>query len=434
MISAFPVAFHRAAAAARELLERPGGVSMADFDAVIRDAFVGDAAETAENICEAVTSRDTPAGVVRTRTYSFLSAVGPLVIRYGYSPNSGGFAKSRKLFGAGGRGDIKATQTVRTEIARAGAQLGSFAEASSFLREVKGASVSPGTVRKATLRAGAKTEAAWNRKKTEKNPQDCHPKKLPPGAVRIEPTVAISIDGTGVPCAKVDTRGVSGRDGKPAHTREVKVMWAARYEYVDKDGRPIPDPAKTFVRVASGTASEAEAKLWDIAEMAGYSDAVRKQFVADGAVWIENMHNSAFFESERTVDFYHACGYLHTLISAVAPPGRTVQMFGMYRKMLLEKSGGYVCDTFRKRHSDKIGLLPEEAVKALKYLEARSEATNYGRLAKMGFYIGSGCIESACKYLVCARCKQAGMHWRLKNAVRVATLRATIRSHLKIIA
>lgn len=428
------MSFRRAAAAARSILERPGGMSVADFDAVLRDAFAGDARETAENICAAITGRESPADAVRTRTYSVLSAVGPLDIQYRYAPGSGGFAQFRKRFGAGTRGDIKATRTVRTAIARAGAQLGSFAEASRFLGDVTYLPVSAGTVRKATLRAGAKTENAWKKKKTERTPAAVPSKRPAPGAVRVEPTVAVSIDGTGVPCVKADTRGAAGKDGQTAHTRELKVMWAAWYEYVDKYGRPLPDPSRTYMRVTSGPASEAEAKLLVLAEMAGYGKAARTQFVGDGAVWIENMHDSSFFESEKTVDFYHACGYLHTLISAVAPAGRTGQMFGKYRKMLMTKSGGHVCDTFRKRHADSIGNLPEEAAKALRYLETRRDAMNYGWLAKNGYYLGSGCIESACRYLVAARCKQAGMHWRIKNAVRIATLRATIRSHMKIIA
>lgn len=428
------VVFARTAATLRALLETPAGVSVADFDTRLRESAARDARDTAENFCSAVTGRDAPAGPARARKYSVMSALGPIDIRYRYASGSGGFKAYRRAFDAGGHGDVKATRHARAAMARCGAQLGSFAEASSFLADIAGMPVSAGTARKATLSAGVETERAWEGGGIGSCRAATPPRRLPPDAVRVGPTVAVSIDGTGVNCLKADTRGIAGRNGGRAHTREVKVMWAAWYEYVDGNGRPLTDPSRTFMRVAAGTAAESEAKLWATAKMAGYGGGTRTQFITDGAAWAENMHGSAFFDSERTVDFFHACGYLATLVEAVAPEGRSRQMFAMYRKMLLGKSGGYVCDTFRRRHRDKIALLPEDAAKALKYLESRRDAMDYGRLAKMGFYIASGCIESACKYLVCARCKQAGMHWRLKNAVAVAMLRATIRSHLKIIA
>ena len=51
-----------------------------------------------------------------------------------------------------------------------------------------------------------------------------------------------------------------------------------------------------------------------------------------------------------------------------------------------------------------------------------------------GYYIGSGTVESACKSVVAARCKLAGMHWRLATVAAITILRATLRSRLPIAA
>ena len=59
---------------------------------------------------------------------------------------------------------------------------------------------------------------------------------------------------------------------------------------------------------------------------------------------------------------------------------------------------------------------------------------DYRMLRRNGYYIRSGIIESACKTLVAARCKLAGMHWRHKNAAGIALLRATMRSNFRIAA
>ena len=48
-----------------------------------------------------------------------------------------------------------------------------------------------------------------------------------------------------------------------------------------------------------------------------------------------------------------------------------------------------------------------------------------------GYYIGSGHVEAAVRVLIVRRCKQAGMHWRHANAVRMAAIHAHFRSHRK---
>jgi len=55
----------------------------------------------------------------------------------------------------------------------------------------------------------------------------------------------------------------------------------------------------------------------------------------------------------------------------------------------------------------------------------------YGWFRRNGYYIGSGHVEAAVRVLVVRRCKQAGMHWRHANAVRMAAIHAQFRSHRK---
>jgi hypothetical protein len=48
----------------------------------------------------------------------------------------------------------------------------------------------------------------------------------------------------------------------------------------------------------------------------------------------------------------------------------------------------------------------------------------YDIFRKKGYYIGSGVIESAHKYIVASRLKQAGMRWSMKNANALIWLRS----------
>ena len=75
-----------------------------------------------------------------------------------------------------------------------------------------------------------------------------------------------------------------------------------------------------------------------------------------------------------------------------------------------------------------------DTAKALAYLRNRLQHMEYGAYRADGYYIGSGTVESACKSVVAARCKLAGMHWRLATVDAITLLRATLRSRLEIAA
>ena len=73
----------------------------------------------------------------------------------------------------------------------------------------------------------------------------------------------------------------------------------------------------------------------------------------------------------------------------------------------------------------------EQALTHLLYLEKRKDNMRYGWFRRNGYYIGSGHVEAAVRVLIVRRCKQAGMHWRHANAVRMAAIHAHYRSHRK---
>ena len=52
----------------------------------------------------------------------------------------------------------------------------------------------------------------------------------------------------------------------------------------------------------------------------------------------------------------------------------------------------------------------------------------YKEFRSKGYPIGSGTVESACKRVIGARVKQAGMCWRRAGAQAVLTLRAELLS------
>lgn len=70
-----------------------------------------------------------------------------------------------------------------------------------------------------------------------------------------------------------------------------------------------------------------------------------------------------------------------------------------------------------------------EAVEAaLSYYTEHQTRLDYATYRARGLQIGSGSVESACKQLVTARLKQAGMIWDAAGAEAVAAVRAWLKS------
>ena len=292
-------------------------------------------------------------------------------------------------------------------VAEASAQLDSFQEAQTFLKENVGMVASVTSMKAMTRKAAEKTRKAWINGFLVPCTEAMPSKKMPNGSRYVGPTMLVETDGTGAPCTHADTDGVKGRDGEEAGTREIKVVAIGIYTHVDRNGRPILRRGDVWYFASECSSDELESIMNVLARRRGIGKINRVQFIGDGAAWVQKIWEHAFKEcgAIRTLDFVHAAGYLHKLLEALSRPGEA----------RLDGIGG-------------------DAAKALVYLRERVWMMDYRVLRKSGYYIGSGIIESACKTLVAARCKLAGMHWRHKNAAGIALLRATMRSNFRIAA
>lgn len=74
------------------------------------------------------------------------------------------------------------------------------------------------------------------------------------------------------------------------------------------------------------------------------------------------------------------------------------------------------------------GTQGEAARAEIHYFETNRERMRYSQYRAAGYPIGSGTVESACKQLIGARLKGAGMCWGKRGAQGVLTLRAELLS------
>ncbi len=320
------------------------------------------------------------------------------------------------------------TPALADRLQRAAASSGSFAEGAALLALLAGVRLSEATFRRRALAAGGRALAA------QEHPLKWIPAPLLPAALAAlaaaPPTLYVTLDGTGVPCVKKDTRGRRGKDGNPAKTREVKVGVVGTYRRLDRRGRPVRDPGCGTHIVSPRNAAAFGTLLRRHALARGLGGGLfRVQVVGDGADWIAGIVRNAFPGADVVFacDFYHACEHLRAFPALAAPDaGAARAAFGTARAVLLRHDAAALLKHLR----GKFAALPDghAAWGTLGYFEKRKANMRYGWLRRNGYYIGSGVVEAACRTDVARRCKQSGMHWRIRNAAAMCALAARFRS------
>lgn len=305
-----------------------------------------------------------------------------------------------------------------------------------MLEGSRGIGLSAAGIRAAVGETARKTKQAWL-DGTLEVARILSGRPLPEGARHVGPTLGIFGDGTGAPCVHADTEDVAGKDGGEAGTREIKIGALARHEWVDAKGRPIVRPGDIWYFPTEGPREELQDALRKLAARRGLGSVKRVQFIGDGAAWLQKIWQETFRPNGaiRTLDLFHALEHLHTLLEGLSDEGHLQADFQRFRKRLKVWGGKSLLRGLEENFGkEALDALKGDAAQALAYLRERAWMMDYPRLRREGYYVGSGLIESACKMLVAARCKLAGMHWRHKNAADIALLRASLRSNFRIAA
>ncbi len=317
-----------------------------------------------------------------------------------------------------GRGTL--SPTLLRAVCRLGIET-SFEEAMDAARETLGVTVADETARRDTEGIGAVAEA------DQQADVDA--------ARQGRPLMVTAPIDTGVLAVAVDGVQAPHRDG----WHELKVGTVAPLG----PGLRI-DSESRRAHLAWGEASycaggeEAEAFWWRV-----YAEACRRGLgtprvrtvvlLGDGAEWI--WHRATHFlgvggvEVVEIVDIYHVYEYLWAVGNAVFGAGsaRAAAWVQPLKDRLYEQGTAPVLAALH-------ALTPEtdaaaEVVRvAIGYITTHAARLDYPRFVARQLPIGSGAVESACKVLVTARAKGAGMRWSRPGLQAIASLRALQRS------
>jgi hypothetical protein len=322
-----------------------------------------------------------------------------------------------------GLNTTRQTPAAREVIALTGAT-NSFTQATDkVLERASGFCVSESTIQRVTEAVGAEIGEALGDGEVfgEAKPWDWH--KDADGQ-----TVAyVSADATGV--------GIQGPNGAEAEGRMINVGMIYNPIPEDKARWANPNrarPAWQARYVTSLDGMDPLAKpLRQQGAQVGMNAAQRWVAISDGGNGLEEFLRINFPLVEVVIlDFYHASEYIGAIGRAWHPSDEEASKAwsSEWCHELKHTGGSAVLSKLRILESEAIPSMVRAPLgEAIRYFDNQKHRMDYPMYRSKGWQIGSGPIESACKCVVGARMKQAGMRWGTDGAEQMGHIRALFR-------
>ena len=249
----------------------------------------------------------------------------------------------------------------------------------------------------------------------------------PVGQTHRETLAYVLGDGTGISMFREYLKGVKGRDGKEARTREVKL--AALFTGCMRKGKPCrDDDSTTYVATT--------ARWEDFGRMARREFDRRFPlvpektiFLTDGGKWLRSVHDNFFPFATMILDIYHALEHLKEIMLLLGYKEKTdgwSECFRRWKRLFKEGRVASVVKEAEKKSAG--GKHAAEVDRKLQYFRDNYDRMRYDEYTLNGWFIGSGVVESGCKCVVQQRLDLSGMHWSLHGAEALLPIRALYKS------
>lgn len=220
---------------------------------------------------------------------------------------------------------------------------------------------------------------------------------------------------------------VIGLDGKmiptrSGHDRELKVVTV--FDLVEPKEQERLSVGRTSYLGQFTEPDKLADHVWVEAARRGVEMAGVVIGLGDGATWIWRLISDQFPQAVQILDIFHAREHLWELGNVLYGQGtEKTERFVRYKiKQVDEGHVGKVIAALSKlKAADpaKAEKLREE----IHYFSANRDRMNYPNYRRLGYHIGSGVVESACKQFG-ARLDAVGMRWTEEGAGAIAALRA----------
>lgn len=212
--------------------------------------------------------------------------------------------------------------------------------------------------------------------------------------------------------------------------REVKVGIVARIgNRLTRDGKKVSVLVRRKLEASLGDIDEFKPRMWMAAKKEGAEEASDVVWISDGGRGFWRLFNESFSHvAQGILDFYHAAQNIWKGAWALYGPSEKAAMrwFDWIRGLLRQGKAKEVLEQIRISRAFMRGLSgPEKKTveNLIGYLEDHLDHIDYARFKRHGWPIGSGMVESACKWLIQQRFKCVGMSWSAEGFENLLHLR-----------
>lgn len=286
-----------------------------------------------------------------------------------------------------------------------------YEQASEVLRQWSGLSVSTASLWNWVQQVGARAQTALRDALT------AQARGEPPGTEAMDDALAglplaIGGDGVMVPFRPTPKTGIGA-----IQWREVKVGILARLgSRTTRAGKTVPQLLRRRLVAVLGTIDQFIPPLQLEATRQGVDTATVVVWLSDGGKGFWRVYRSCFANAIGVLDFFHAAGHLARATEALfgglnSPEAKA--WFQRWRHWL------------RHGQTDRVRValtslmhLPgwsksarSTLIQVQGYFQRHERHTRYRHFEQLGLPLGSGMVESACKWLIQQRFKGVGMRW-----------------------
>jgi hypothetical protein len=199
--------------------------------------------------------------------------------------------------------------------------------------------------------------------------------------------------------------------------REIKVGILARLgRHVSRKGKEVSRLERRRLVAVLGDIDTLSARLWVEAVRQGILHAKQVVWLSDGGRGFWSLYFGRFAGyAQGILDFYHAAQNLWkgTVAWLDGRSKRAREWFARARHQLRHGKADRVLTELANTMA--LDGIPESAGKTLsnvyEYLQRHRDHIEYEKFKELGLPIGSGLVESACKWLIQQRFKGVGMRW-----------------------
>lgn len=263
--------------------------------------------------------------------------------------------------------------------------------------------------RNVVSRVGAQCESAQ---------QETLQRELKPPAEAAPDVLVVEVDGSYLPI----------RGAEPWKEAKVGVI----YRHDQATRAPVPGSAR-YVAVVNGLGEFAPV-FEDALRVERAEDVYTVLWLGDGAIHNWRLAEQLLPNAIQILDWYHALQ--HAVDYGKMLLGEESPWLPLWQRRAEALLAAGEPDALVAELMACVAALPSrgkaESLTALndliRYYRSNSHRMRYALFREHGFPIGSGAAESAHRHVLQVRMKRAGQHWAMRNARKMASLRAAYRT------